>query len=139
MSRLSQQAWALYTAHRNFALYVVIGGAATVVDMAVLLGFTELAGLHYLGSAALAYLAGMVTNYSLNRRLNFKSTTTRIGRQFLVFALVAGVGLGLTQGILWALVELAGAWYMAAKVVAVGMVLAWSYLAHKHITFGWAG
>jgi len=107
-----------------------------MVDMGVLVLLTSVVGIHYFVSAAAGYCCGMVTNYTLNKIYTFKNTSTRIGLQASVFALVALVGLGLNQLIIWSLVEFGGVYYLLAKVVAVGVVALWSFWGHKRFTFG---
>ncbi|MDD5750468.1 MAG: GtrA family protein, partial [Candidatus Pacebacteria bacterium] len=66
---------------KSFSLfwgYVFFAGVATLVDFGLLYFFTEVAGLHYLFSAALAYLAGIAPNYSLNKFFNFKNKSSQI-------------------------------------------------------------
>ena len=55
--------------------------------------------------------------------------------QFTVFALVALGGLGLNQMIIYSLVEHFGLWYMFAKLVSVMIVMNYSFVGHKRLTF----
>lgn len=120
---------------RLFAFYIVFAGIATVVDFAVLTLLVEKAGVHYLTSAAISYLCGMITNYSLNKIYNFRNKSTRIARQFGLFAFVALIGLALNQIILYLMVDVFGVHYLAGKVVSVAIVMFWSFIGHKKITF----
>jgi len=115
--------------------YVFFAGIATLVDFGLLYFFTEFVGFYYLFSSALAYLAGMITNYSLNKFFNFKNKSQQITKQFAVFAAVALVGLCLNQFILWSLVEKFHLWYMFSKVISVIIVMFWSFWGHKNFTF----
>jgi putative flippase GtrA len=124
---------------RNLGLligYVICAGVATLVDMGLLYVLTEYLELWYLYSAALSYLAGMVTNFTLNKTYNFRNRSRRIAPQFGLFAGVALVGLVLNQVILYLLVSLVGIWYMYGKVITVCIVLLWSFSGHKRFTFG---
>jgi len=47
----------------QFAQYVLVGGLAFVVDFTALFVLTDYFGLHYLVSASLAFLLGLITNY----------------------------------------------------------------------------
>ena len=120
---------------RLFGGYVFYSGIATLVDFAVLYALTSAAGLWYFYSAAVAYAAGMTTNYALNKCFNFRNRSKEVVRQFGLFALVALVGLGLNQGIIYLLVEKAGLWYLYAKIVSVFIVMFWSFYGHKTLTF----
>ena len=116
--------------------YVVCAGIATLIDMGLLYLFTEYMGLWYFYSAALSYMAGMITNFILNKNYNFKNKSRRIAPQFGLFVGVALIGLVLNQAILYILVSLVGMWYMYAKVMTVCLVLLWSFYGHKRFTFG---
>jgi putative flippase GtrA len=118
-----------------FSRYVIFAGIATVVDMSVLFVMTSVFSVHYLISAVFGYLAGMVTNYTLNKKHTFQNTSTRIPFQFGVFSLIASVGLILNQVTMFVFVEFVGAGYLIAKVIAVGFVAVWSFWGHKKFTF----
>ncbi len=118
-----------------FLRYVVFAGIATLVDLGLLYLLTEFLDVWYFYSAAIAYLCGMLTNFSLNKYLNFRNKSKKIIPQFGLFAIVALVGLGLNQLILYLLVEFAAIQYMAAKIIAIFIVMFWSFLGHKKLTF----
>ena len=118
-----------------FAFYIVFAGIATVVDFAVLAGLVELASLNYLYASAISYLCGMITNFTLNKFLNFKNKSKEVFTQFLLFIIVALIGLGLNQLILYVSVDLIGIHYLVAKIISVGIVMFWSFFGHKKLTF----
>lgn len=120
---------------RLFTLYVVFAGFATLVDIGILYSLSEFAGLWYFYSAIVSYAAGMVTNYSLNKYLNFRNKSKRIIPQFSLFMAVALVGLTLNQAIIYSLVEFFGVWYIFAKLMAIAIVMFWSFFGHKKLTF----
>ena len=120
---------------RLFMGYVLFAGFATLVDLALLYSLTEFFHFWYLYSAVFAYFMGMVTNYFLNKYFNYKNKSKQIVMQFGLFAIVALVGLGINQLVLYSLVEFAKFWYMSAKVVAILIGLIWSFYGHKKLTF----
>ncbi len=119
-----------------FIGYVIFAGFATLVDLGLLYSLTEFFHVWYFYSAIFAYFAGMVINYSLNKYLNFRNKSKQIISQFGLFAIVALIGLGLNQLILYSLVEFAKLWYMFAKFIAIFIVMLWSFYGHKKLTFG---
>jgi len=120
---------------RLFAGYITCAGAATLIDLSLLYCLTELAGLWYLHSAAISYTAGMFTNYTLNKYLNFRNKSRRILPQFALFVSVALVGLILNQAVLYLLVRYASLWYMLAKIITTCIVVTWSFYGHRRLTF----
>ena len=118
-----------------FYYYVIFAGIATLVDLSLLYSLTEFGNVWYFHSAIIGYSAGMIVNYVLNKYFNFKNYSKRIVSQFGIFTAVAMVGLGLNQLIIYLLVEFADVWYMAAKIIAIGIVMFWSFFGHKQLTF----
>lgn len=127
----------LFSGHsiKLFSGYVIFAGFASFVDISLLYSLTEFLHLWYLYSAIIAYLIGMIINYSLNKYLNFKNKSNKIISQFGLFATVALIGLVLNQFILYYLVEFAKLWYMFAKIIALFIVMFWSYYGHSRLTF----
>ena len=121
---------------RLFIGYIMFAGIATAVDVGLLYFLTEYLDVWYFFSALIAYLAGMVVNYSTNKYLNFKNQNRRIFTQFSIFATVALIGLALNQIIIYSLVEYADIWYMLAKAIALVTVVFWSFYGHRRFSFG---
>jgi len=119
-----------------FVGYVVFAGFATLVDLSLLYLLTEFFHIWYFYSAIFAYFIGMITNYLLNKYLNFRDSSKQIIPQFGLFVTVALIGLGLNQLVLYSLVKFAGLWYMSAKFIAIFIVMFWSFYGHKRLTFG---
>lgn len=115
--------------------YLIFAGFATLVDLGLLYSLTEFLHVWYFYSAAFAYFVGMVTNYSLNKYLNFRNTSKRIILQFGLFVLVALIGLAINQLILYSFVEFVKLWYMLAKIISIFIVMFWSFLGHSRLTF----
>ena len=116
----------------QFFRYLFVGGIATVVDWGVLLALTELVGIHEMISAAFGFVAGLATNYLLSKLLVFRANeaNARGVLEFLGYALIGLMGLGITELLLWI-----GAGfslhYMVLKAIATVVVLAWNYLARR--------
>jgi putative flippase GtrA len=77
----------------QFLRYVVVGGVAFVVDFTVLVLLTEVLGLHYLTSAAIAFCCGLVTNYILSITWVFSTRSLASKRtEFTIFSIIGVVG-----------------------------------------------
>jgi len=115
---------------------VVTSALAFSVDFGLLVLLTEIAGLHYLVSAALSFCVGASVSYTLSVLWIFR--TRRFSSRLLEYALFVGVGvvgLGLNEVLLWLLTEPLGLYYMASKVVAAALIFFWSFGARKLILF----
>ena len=81
------------------------------------------------------YVAGGLVSYALNRRHTYRSRRPHAEAGWR-FALVALVGFGLTGGLMHAFTDVLGAPYLPAQVLTTGIVLLWSFAAHRLWTFG---
>lgn len=121
----------------QFVRYVFVGGVATVVDWGVLFALTEFAGLYYMFSAVVAFVAGLITNFLLSKLLVFSGSQARVSplAEFASYALIGVVGLGITELILMLFSNWLHLHYMLSKVIATAIVLVWNYLARKLIIY----
>ena len=120
----------------QFARYLVAGGLAFVVDFGSLYLLTEFVGLYYLISAAVAFLLGLATNYSLSRLWVFnRRTIENAALEFLVFAVIGVVGLGSNEVIIWFVREKIHFHYLVGKMASSGIVLFWNFGARKFLLF----
>jgi putative flippase GtrA len=120
----------------QFCRYLVVGSLAFVIDFASLYLFTECAGLHYLLSAAIAFVLGLVTNYILSRLWVFdRRTIDNVAIEFFIFTITGIVGLGLNEVIIWFVREKIQLHYLLAKAVSAGIVLIWNFGARKSVLF----
>lgn len=116
--------------------YGFVGGLAFIVDYGSLWFLTEVCGLHYLLSAAIAFILGLVCNYLLSTAWVFsgRSLENRWA-EFAVFALIGIVGLGLNELIMWAGTDLLHLHYMLSKIISTAIVFFWNFFARKFILF----
>ena len=82
--------------------YLFVGGTAFLVDYGLLYVLTEYCGMHYLLSATLAFIAGLVVNYLISTKWVFRTgaALTNKAAEFTVFALIGVVGLLLNNVLL---------------------------------------
>lgn len=111
-----------------------IGILAAIAHYGVLIGLVESGLLRPVPATLAGYVAGGVLSYWLNRRLTFQSDRPHHEAGWR-FAVVAGVGFGLTALVMHVLVDRAGAPYLPAQFLTTGIVLVWSFLANKFWTF----
>jgi putative flippase GtrA len=138
---------------RRFATFVVFGGLAALVNLIV--GRTLYTVPHlaevvpYWLAVGIGTSAGMVVNFALNYTLNFKYFERSVLAQFRTFVVVSIGGIVLTtavaQGAKWLLRGLgldsfslgsfeidAG---LSAHVLAIGIVMFYSFSAHSAFSF----
>ena len=120
----------------QFVRYFFVGGFAFVVDFGLLYILTEYAGLHYLLSATLSFIVGLLVNYIISciwvfNNSKFKSRIV----EFLFFAAIGVVGLGLNDFFIWLFTGCIGTHYMFSKIVATALVYLWNFFARKYLVF----
>ena len=120
----------------QFVRYFFVGGFAFIVDFGLLYILTEYAGLHYLLSATLSFIAGLLVNYIISciwvfNNSKFKNRLV----EFLIFAAIGIVGLGLNDTLIWLFTDCIGTHYMFSKIVAAAIVYLWNFFARKYIVF----
>jgi len=116
--------------------YGFVGGIAYVVDFGSLFFLTEVIKLHYLFSAAIAFILGLLTNYILSIFWVFtKRTVVNWRTEFLIFSIIGLVGLGLNEGIIWFFTDLIHFHYLISKIFSALVVFFWNFFARKKILF----
>lgn len=116
--------------------YIFVGGTAFVVDFGLLWGLTEYCKLHYLLAAALSFVAGLIVNYTLSIRWVFCEylLNSRVV-EFLGFAVIGLVGLGLNEAIIWVATEWLHCHYIISKIISAAVVFFWNFMARKYLLF----
>jgi putative flippase GtrA len=116
----------------QFIRYVFVGGFAFLLDFGTLYLLTSRAGVHYLLSAALAFLVGLAANYLLSRAWVFPRRLLRNASiEFAVFAVIGLVGLGLNELGIWLLSSIVGMHYLVSKMCTTAVVFFWNFTARK--------
>jgi len=118
------------------ARYVLVGGIAFVVDFGALVALTELAGLHYRVSAAMAFVAGLVVNYVIAILWVFdRSRLTDRRLEFVIYGIIGIIGVGLNDLVLYLVATVAGVHYALAKLVSAAIVLQFNFFSRRLILF----
>ena len=119
---------------RQFSAFFGVGIAAAIVHYGLLVSLVEGYRMEPVRATLVGYVGGGIVSYLLNRRHTYASDRPHREAGWR-FALVALVGFGLTWAFMALLVRLLGAPYLPAQIVTTGIVLVWSFLAHKLWTF----
>lgn len=130
----------------QFMRYAVVGGIASVADVSLFYLSTGVLKVNHLLANTLSFTAGLLVNYFLSREWVFKYTQHSFARDFTLFAVIGAMGLGLSNLILYMLID-QGALNgllrfmgndivkLTAKLIAVFVVLFWNFIARKAIVF----
>lgn len=119
---------------RHFLLFAALGAVGTVAQYTVLVGLVQGAGAGPVPASTLGFLAGGVVNYTLARRIAFRSSKPH-REAATKFFLVAGVGLCLNALLMSTFTGIAGLPYLVAQVLTTGLLLFWHYGGNLLWTF----
>lgn len=130
---------------KEFLRYAVVGGISFLADFGTLTLFEEIVferqqeNWQIFVSTAAGFVVGLIMNYILSLIFVFRSSDNRSSGksvwEFVIFALVGVVGLGITEGLMHLGVNVLHFHYMITKIVTAGIVLVWNYLGRKLLVF----
>ncbi len=120
---------------RQFSIFALVGVFAVIAHYGVLVALVELARWSAVPATLAGYVAGGIVSYILNRRHTYESDRPHQEAGWR-FAAVAGVGFCLTWVSMYFLHDRLGIHYLIAQALTTGVVLIWSFVAHKFWTFG---
>ncbi|MDR3223732.1 MAG: GtrA family protein [Methanobrevibacter sp.] len=120
----------------QFFRYAFVGGVAFLVDFGFLYILTEYLKIFYLLSATISFLIGLIVNYilSLIWVFNKRKLNNRIN-EFIVFALVGIIGLGLNNFIIYYLTTFLSVYYLFSKIISQVFVLLWNFFLRRYTLF----
>ncbi len=120
----------------QFFRYVIVGGFSFVVDYGLLFVLTEYAGFHYIVSATLSFIAGLVVNYLLSTRWifrNSKLSSTTV--EFIIYGAIGVVGLVLNNILLYLFTDVLHIHYMISKLITAALVMGCNFVGRRVILF----
>lgn len=116
--------------------YTFVGGFAFLVDFGTLYILTEYFHIYYLVSAGIAFIFGLIINYLLSVKWVFNNRAMENRWwEFLLFAIIGLVGLGLNELFLWILTDIFLIYYLISKLITTFIVYFWNFFARKVLLF----
>ena len=138
----------------QFFRSLFVGGIATVVDFGVMIFFREVVHLYDYIAIVIGFIFGLAANYIISNLWVFsKAKVNNRVLDFVVFAVIGVIGMGLTQLIVapfategifgegflvtWALIPFVQPkhYYIIGKCVAVVLVYMWNFFARKFLLY----
>lgn len=120
---------------RQFSAFFGVGVIAAIVHYGVLIAGVELFAARPVPATLAGYIFGGIVSYILNRRHTYQSDRPHEEAGWR-FAVVACVGFVITYGLMTEFVDRWALPYLPAQIVTTGIVLVWSFFAHKFWSFG---
>lgn len=124
--------------HRKLAIqFIKYFGTALigyVFDFGSLIIAKEVFHIHYLISATIGFVLGLVVVYILSNRYVFgESKLNSKTHEIALFAVIGLVGLGLLNLLMWAMTSGLGVNYLLSKVLATIVVYGWNFFARRSL------
>lgn len=112
----------------QFLKFAVTGFTNTIVNVALLAFFVEVAHFPVPLSVALADAVAITNAFLMNKRWTFRSMEQGYAAQYMRFLLVYGTSLALNVSMVWFLVRVLDLWYILAQLIAIPACAVWNYL-----------
>jgi len=121
----------------QFVKFCIVGGTGTAMNLAVMWLLVEISGMHYLPASIVSFAVALTSNFVLNKLWTFRGHRRRsIVSQYAKYWAVSVTALAVNLAVLWALVELAGIWYLAAQLAGIIIATGLNYVGSKRWSFG---
>lgn len=120
----------------QFIRYTAVGGLAFLVDFSCLFFLTSYLNVYYLFSAAIAFILGLFTNYSLSVRWVFSNRKIKSNAlEFVIFAGIGVGGLALNELFIWFFTEVILLHYLLSKACSTVFVYVYNFVVRKFTLF----
>ena len=114
--------------------FCLVGASGYIINLAVYTALLKWAGLHYLASAVVSFLAAVANNYWWNRHWTFRGTRGHFAYQGMRFAVVSAIALGANLIVLHVLVTF-GVGKVLAQAIAIVVVTPLNFIGNKLWSF----
>ncbi len=121
---------------KEFVLYFLLSFLAFGLDYTVLFLLTEFLHFSYLLSGACGFFVGVIVTYLGSIFLVFEERRIKnASLEFMIFALIGLVGLGLNHFFLWLFTEKIGLYYLISKFFSAGFIFISNFNLRKFFLF----
>jgi putative flippase GtrA len=115
--------------------FSIVGGTGYLINLAVYTLLVEVAGIHYLLAAVLAFCVAVTNNFLLNRHWTFQATHSRASFQAPRFLIVSLLALGFNLAVLEVLVAVIGTHEVTGQAVAILAATPFNFIGNKLWSF----
>ncbi|RMF86278.1 MAG: GtrA family protein [Nitrospirae bacterium] len=117
---------------RRLLRFLAAGATAAATQTLLLYLLTEVAGLWYLWASSVAFGAGVVVSFLLQKLWTFEDRDLRrLPAQAAAYVALAVVNLGVNDGLMLLLVDRLGVHYLVAQVAAAAAVAAETFTVYR--------
>lgn len=121
---------------QKFIKFGVVGFSGLFVDFGFTYLFKEKLKVQKYLANAFGFLIAASSNYILNRIWTFQSHDPKVLVEYSQFMVISLIGLGINTLVLWLIVSKLRWNFYLSKLIAIGVVTLWNFIANAMITFG---
>ncbi len=121
---------------QKFIKFGVVGFSGLFVDFGFTYLFKEKLKVQKYLANAFGFLIAASSNYILNRIWTFQSHDPKVLVEYSQFMVISLIGLGINTLVLWLIVSKLRWNFYFSKLIAIGVVTLWNFIANAMITFG---
>lgn len=116
--------------------YIFVGGLSFLVDAGIMY-LLILAEVNQYLAIAIGFIFGLTVNYFISKLFIFNKEKANVNNfiEFIIYALIGVIGLGLTELIVYLCSDVIGIHVLLSKIVAAAIVLIWNFAARKVIIY----
>ena len=119
----------------KFFKFGVVGASGVIVDFGITWLLKEKAKINQYIANSTGFGCAVLSNYVLNRVWTFHIHYSAIGMQFTKFFVVALIGLGMNNALIYWFNERQKLSFYLSKAIATAIVMVWNFGANYLFTF----
>ena len=119
----------------RFIRFGIVGFSGMIVDFGVTWLCKEKLRWNKYLSNSLGFILAATNNYIWNRLWTFQSESQAVAREYISFVVIAVIGLGLNNLIIYLLHERLHLNFYLSKLIAIGCVTLWNFSMNYVFTF----
>lgn len=123
------------TNYVQIAKFAVAGIIGACIEIGLFFFFIAFTGLHYLMANFIAISVAILVNYFISQKWVFETGRYSKTKEFTFFIGVSVIALLFNQLLMWVLVDAVELNMKLSKIVAIGLVAIYNFLAKKFFVF----
>jgi putative flippase GtrA len=119
----------------KFIKFCAVGLSGMLIDFDVTFLLKEKVRINVYLANSCGFILAAWSNYALNRIWTFESANSQIAGEYSSFIVIALIGLGINNLVIWALSGKLRFNFYVAKLIATGVVTVWNFTMNFMFTF----
>jgi len=120
---------------RQVVKFGIVGAVNTIIDFGILNLLISVFGWSILLANTISFSVAVINSFLFNKYWTFRQRGGNTYQQLAGFVLVALVGLGLSDLLVYYFSDIVGWNYNLAKLLSIPVVFIWNFFASKKLVF----